>query len=109
MVCLRNISVDTLHTGDTDDDDDDNNNNNNNNNKIHSILGLNFDSYLSKFSTADGRFIQAVPHLGEDLSLTLLPAGNMHETEVHTKFWWNSLKETTYRILRRTSEDPTSL
>jgi hypothetical protein len=23
MVCLRNISVDTLHKGDTDDDDDD--------------------------------------------------------------------------------------
>ena len=44
MVCLRNISVDTLHKGDTDDDDDDdddgynddngNNNNNNNNNKL---------------------------------------------------------------------------
>jgi len=40
MVCLRDISVDTLHKGDTeddddnddDDDDDDNNNNNNNNN-----------------------------------------------------------------------------
>jgi hypothetical protein len=27
MVCLRNISVDTLHNGDTDDDDDDDNNN----------------------------------------------------------------------------------
>ena len=26
MVCLRNISVDTLHKGDTDDDDDDDNN-----------------------------------------------------------------------------------
>ena len=36
MICLRNISIDTLHKGDTedddDDDDDDNNNNNNNNN-----------------------------------------------------------------------------
>jgi hypothetical protein len=44
MVCLRNISVDTLHKGfteddddddddnDNDDDDDNNNNNNNNNN-----------------------------------------------------------------------------
>jgi hypothetical protein len=32
MVCLRNISVDTLHKGETEDDDDDNNNNNNNNN-----------------------------------------------------------------------------
>jgi len=32
MVCLRNISVDTLHKGDTEDDDDGNNNNNNNNN-----------------------------------------------------------------------------
>jgi hypothetical protein len=35
MVCLRNISVDTLHKGDTEDnDDDDNNNNNNNNNNL---------------------------------------------------------------------------
>jgi hypothetical protein len=36
MVCLRNMSVDTLQKGDTeeDDDDDDNNNNNNNNNKL---------------------------------------------------------------------------
>jgi hypothetical protein len=41
MVCLRNISVDTLHKGDTEDDDNDDNdndndnddNNNNNNNK----------------------------------------------------------------------------
>ena len=35
LVCLRNISVDTLHRGDTDDDDDDDdddNDNNNNNN-----------------------------------------------------------------------------
>jgi hypothetical protein len=30
VVCLRNMSVDTLHKGDTDDDDDDDNNNNNN-------------------------------------------------------------------------------
>jgi hypothetical protein len=29
-VCLRNISINTLHKGDDDDDDDDNNNNNNN-------------------------------------------------------------------------------
>jgi hypothetical protein len=31
MVCFRNVSVDTLHKGDTEDDDDNNNNNNNNN------------------------------------------------------------------------------
>jgi hypothetical protein len=31
MVCLRNISVDTLHEGDT---EDNNNNNNNNNNTL---------------------------------------------------------------------------
>jgi len=30
MVCLRNISVDNLHKGDTDDDDDDDDDNNNN-------------------------------------------------------------------------------
>jgi hypothetical protein len=33
MVCLRNISVDTLHKGDTEDNNYDDNNNNNNNNK----------------------------------------------------------------------------
>jgi hypothetical protein len=32
IVCLRNISVDTLHKGDTEDDDNSSNNNNNNNN-----------------------------------------------------------------------------
>ena len=32
IVCLRNISINTLHKGDDDDDDDNNNNNNNNNN-----------------------------------------------------------------------------
>jgi hypothetical protein len=32
MVCLRNISVDTLYKGDTKDDYDDDDNNNNNNN-----------------------------------------------------------------------------
>jgi hypothetical protein len=31
VVCLRNISVDTLHKGDIDDDDNNNNNNDNNN------------------------------------------------------------------------------
>jgi hypothetical protein len=30
MVCLRNMSVDTLHKGDTEDDNNNNNNNNNN-------------------------------------------------------------------------------
>jgi hypothetical protein len=36
MVCLKNISLDTLHKGDTedDDDDDDDDNNNNNNNQL---------------------------------------------------------------------------
>jgi Flp pilus assembly protein TadG len=34
MVYLRNISVDTLHKGDTDDDNDYNDNNNNNNNNM---------------------------------------------------------------------------
>ena len=38
MVCLRNISVDILHKGDTDDDDDDDDNNNNNNNNNKPVL-----------------------------------------------------------------------
>jgi len=32
VVCLRNISVDTLHKGDTEDDDDDDDDDDNNNN-----------------------------------------------------------------------------
>jgi hypothetical protein len=41
MVCLRNISVDTLHKGDTEDDDDDDDNNNNNNNRNFTQFLLN--------------------------------------------------------------------
>jgi hypothetical protein len=36
MVCLRNISVDTLHKGST---EDNNNNNNNNNNNLQPVRG----------------------------------------------------------------------
>jgi len=51
MVCHRNISVDTLHKGDTDDDDDnggdddddDDDNNNNNNNNCNNCI---FYSYF---------------------------------------------------------------
>jgi hypothetical protein len=43
MVCLRNISVDTLHKGDTEDDDDDNDNNNNNNNNVGNGSKKNLD------------------------------------------------------------------
>ena len=60
MVCLRNISVDTLHKGDTedDDDDDDNNNNNNNNNNTKwpkgpakCILQYAWYFFLTEFTT----------------------------------------------------------
>jgi hypothetical protein len=38
MVCLRNISVDTLHKGDTeDDDDDDDDDDNNNNDRLYAM------------------------------------------------------------------------
>ena len=42
MVCLWNISVDTLHKGDTydDDDDDDDNNNNNKYQEITKLIEL---------------------------------------------------------------------
>jgi len=40
MVCLRNISVDTMHKGDNDDDDDDDDNNNNNNKSIVKIVNM---------------------------------------------------------------------
>jgi len=38
IVCLRNMSVNTLHKG----DDDDNNNNNNNNNRGCSVIFAHF-------------------------------------------------------------------
>jgi len=37
IVCLRNVSINTMHKGD---DDDDNNNNNNNNNNKFSRCGM---------------------------------------------------------------------
>jgi hypothetical protein len=43
--CLGNVSVDTLHKGDTDDDDDENDDgddNNNNNNRMHLTTSLLF-------------------------------------------------------------------
>jgi hypothetical protein len=50
MVCLRNISVDTVHKGDNEDDDGDGNNNNNNiinnNNNNNKRAKLNLKFYL---------------------------------------------------------------
>jgi hypothetical protein len=40
MVCLKNISVDTLHKGHTDDDDDDDDDNNNNNKWYSTHIGI---------------------------------------------------------------------
>ena len=39
IVCLRNISINTLHKGEDDDDDDDDDNNNNNNNVVVEAQG----------------------------------------------------------------------
>jgi hypothetical protein len=50
MVCLRNITVDTLHNGDTEDDDDDDDNNNNNNNTVTLSSNTTF-SPLKRFSS----------------------------------------------------------
>jgi len=51
MVCLRNISINTLHKGDDDDDDDDDDNNNNNNNvlKYDSLFATNLLTYRTDF------------------------------------------------------------
>jgi len=59
MVCLRNISVDTLHKGDTeddddddnDDDDDDDNNNNHNHNKQKFQSGLFFQVVMTFYNS----------------------------------------------------------
>jgi len=43
MVCLRNVSVDTVHKGDTEDNNNNNNNNNNN------VTGENYEIYYLVF------------------------------------------------------------
>jgi hypothetical protein len=48
MACLRNISVDTLHKGDTEDDDDDNNNNYNLRKYLEAVPGEHLIDSLQK-------------------------------------------------------------
>jgi len=38
IVCLRNMSISSLHKGDYDDDDDDDDNNNNNTNSLYFVI-----------------------------------------------------------------------
>jgi hypothetical protein len=47
MVCLRNISVDTLHKGDTEDNNNNNNNNIDNNTKLYVIYTMLFNPMFS--------------------------------------------------------------
>ena len=62
MVCLRNISVDTLYKGDTEDDDNNNNNNNNNNNTsifkpvMKYVFYKHVTEYHSKFDVSEYRW-----------------------------------------------------
>jgi hypothetical protein len=54
MVCLRNIFINTLHTGDNndddDDDDDDDNNNNNNNNNVLAVVEVVVEVVMCAFT-----------------------------------------------------------
>jgi hypothetical protein len=77
MVCLRNISVDTLHKGDAeddDDDDDDNNNNNNNNNNTVDLLlwsgGIIFKDRYSRPAHSD--FPKSLHVFTQELWFTVL-------------------------------------
>jgi hypothetical protein len=58
MVCLRKVSVDTLHKGDTDDDDDDNDDDNNNNNNSNNISS-NGDSIEDGREKGLGKYISS--------------------------------------------------
>ena len=62
MVCLRNISVDTLRKGDTEYDDDDDDNNNNNNNKLmYAVHGAGHSPLSSaEFNERGNAFITVV-------------------------------------------------
>jgi hypothetical protein len=74
MVCLRNVSVDTLHKRDT---EDDNNNNNNNNNNLSS-------SYTSQYTLGNPKVHYPTPYrLSGIVSSAYLPlhpisAGRLH-------------------------------
>ena len=46
IVCLRNMSISTLHKGDDDDDDDNNNNNNNSYFDVHRTVHRNIISIV---------------------------------------------------------------
>ena len=65
MVCLRNISVDTLHKGDTDDDDDDDDNNNSSSNNRPNT-GLLSNVVLHKFEICWSSFLHVVGVSGQD-------------------------------------------
>jgi len=47
MVCFRNISVDTLHKGDTEDNNNNNNNNHNNNAGTSDIRTMNSNTRIA--------------------------------------------------------------
>jgi hypothetical protein len=67
MVCLRNVSVDTLHKGDTDEEDDDDNddndnddNDNNNKNNTVTILWNQQVQTTEPFPTTNQTLYQVV-------------------------------------------------
>jgi len=82
MVCLRNVSVDTMHKGDTDDDDDDDdddNNNNDNNNNICMLLYLFLSQTINlciMFHSVTADFTQ---NMSEGYPRHLLTVGNSTE------------------------------
>ena len=55
IICLRNISINTVHRGDDDDDDDDNNNNNNTFSGQNNFLGYKLSLNLVISSRYEGR------------------------------------------------------
>jgi hypothetical protein len=59
MVCLRNISVDTLHKGETKDNNNNNNNNNSNTNKVDTLVGTQGNIVKKNASQIAAKFIQA--------------------------------------------------
>jgi len=60
MVCLRNISVDTLHEADNEDDDDDDDDGNNNNNHRDNIRAVRREAKLVLLNQRKINFILAL-------------------------------------------------
>jgi len=57
MVCLGNVCMATVHTGEEEEEDDDDDNDNNNNNNGTSVLSIEFNNKIRSTQSYDTRHV----------------------------------------------------